>query len=184
MSRSNENQGGGNQGNGTETQTDPNPTGASHTNPKDKDGSPPKHQPNADAKAQDGRPKAENVFPMTSRKLAGVGRVLHAYSPAWDGPRSAIVSNDFGQAARTRSNVETQRVNANVFADGANDRRLLEYVRRSNSGNTFPSAEVYDALTPEQRAEKLPELKDPASWRASWNGFTAPPVIFEWPPLT
>lgn len=47
-----------------------------------------------------------------------------------------------------------------------------------------PSAEVYDALTPEQRAEKLPELKDPASWRASWNGFTAPPVIFEWPPLT
>lgn len=187
----NSNQGGGS-GGGTATQTDPNPTGASHTQSNQEGKSPPAN-PNASdtaaqlaadaqAKALGERPKPPNAYPQTSRQRAGVGRVLHAYSPAWDGPRPVNVVTSF--ASRDGLNAgDVNRVNGNIAFDGANEAKVLEHVRRRNSGNTWTSVEVYDALTPEQRAEKLPSLASATEWRASWNGHDPIPVHFEWPSI-
>lgn len=184
-------QGGGNQG-GAATQTDPNPTGASHTQANEEGKSPPAN-PNASstaaelaadaqARARGERPKPPNDYPQTSRQKAGVGRALHAYSPAWTGPRPAtVVICHTGRESLKAGSLNL--VNANVQFDGATEANVLEYVRRSNSGNTFTCVKVYDALTPEQRAEAMPELVSANEWRASWNKHTSPPVHFEWPAL-
>lgn len=178
------NQGSGNQG-GSGTQTDPNPTGASHTQANEEGKSPPAGSgadPKATPPAAAPRATPPNAYPKTSRQKAGVGRALHAFSPAWDGPRPVTVVGTFASREDLKAGV-VNRVNGNIAFDGANEAKVLEHVRRRNSGNTFTSVEVYDALTPEQRLERMPALKHAADWRASWNGQTEPPVHFEWPAL-
>lgn len=63
-----------------------------------------------------------------------VGRILHAYSDRWHGPRPAIVTNGFGGAC----------ANINVFLDGANDQKLLAEFRSHSDGNTFSSVTCFD----------------------------------------
>ena len=92
-----------------------------------------------------------------SKHRPTVGRVLHAYSKRWSGPRPAIVVNTF----LSNENM----CNVNVFLDGANDSSLLEEVRASTNGNTWCCVYVFDMLLPAERAELL-EAHD---------------VILEWP---
>lgn len=84
------------------------------------------------------------MIPFSSTP-ATVGRILHAYSDHWTGPRPAIVTNAWGG----------NHANVNVLFDGANDHAALANVRRSPRGNTFTSVPVFDALTPEQRIEVM-----------------------------
>lgn len=184
-------QNGANEGSATataaSTQGDPKPTGA-----KDESGN---RGQGAQSSATGGglagfgkamaatRSEPPSAFPQTSRQLAGVGRVLHAYSPAWDGPRPAIVVNAWCTPEGLQRG-DKQLVNANVMFDGVNEPKVLECVRLSGIGNTFTSREVHDALTPEQRRVVTPTLRSPGDFRASWNGRDTPPVHFEWPPRT
>lgn len=132
----------------------------------------------------DDKPKAPppNAYPRTSRQKAGVGRVLHAFSPAWDGPRPVTVCNCVTDRGALESGM-TNIVNGNITFDGSTEPKVLEHVRRRNSGNTFASVSVFDALTPEQRLDCVPALAHAAEWRASWNGHDDIPVHFEWPPI-
>lgn len=181
-------QAGGSQG-GSATQTDPKPTGASHTQANEEGKSPPATPPAAaaDAKASEppaatGRAAPPNAYPKTSRQKAGVGRVLHAFSPAWDGPRPVSVVASWASREQLQAGT-VNRVNGNIAFDGANEAKVLEHVRRRNSGNTWTSVEVFDALTPEQRNELRPELAKSGDWRLAWNGHDPIPVHFEWPAL-
>lgn len=99
-----------------------------------------------------------------------VGRMLHAYSNKWTGPRPAVVSNAFDSV---------DYANVNVLFDGANDQECLAAVRGSSSGNTFPSVNVYEPMTPEQRAVMLDKTKE----RQDWGGVRGRSlkVICEWP---
>lgn len=106
---------------------------------------------------------------MTTTPLPTVGRILHAYSNLWSGPRPAVVSNYLGRA---------DMVNANVLFDGANDPEALAEVRRSPSGNTFTSVRVFAALSDADRALAL---KDAAAEQRQF-GDRDLAIIFEWPP--
>lgn len=104
---------------------------------------------------------------MNTPQLPTVGRILHAYSNLWSGPRPAIVSNYFGRA---------DVANVNVLFDGANDAEALAEVRRSPSGNTFTSVPVFAALSDEDRARAL------AAAHSRQFGDREIAIICEWPP--
>lgn len=87
-----------------------------------------------------------------------VGRILHAYSNMWSGPRPAIVVNAWGS---------NDMANVNVFLDGANDTAVLQSCRDSGSGNTWPSVPVFAAMSPDDRAKALLNRE----------------VVCEWPPM-
>jgi hypothetical protein len=104
--------------------------------------------------------------PQNSSVRATAGRVLHAYSPKWTGPRPALVVTEVATAGNV--------VNANINFDGLNDREMLAYVRASEQGNTFGSLPVYDALTRDERAEAITHAP-------AWTPHSIP-IILEWPP--
>lgn len=78
-----------------------------------------------------------------SKTVPTVGRIIHVYSPDWEGPRPAMVVgvNPDGSC------------NVNVQCDGEVDKGLLAMVRSRDSGNTFCGLDVYDPMSDEQRAE-------------------------------
>ena len=106
---------------------------------------------------------------MNVTQLPTVGRVLHAYSNLWSGPRPAVVSNYLGRA---------DMANVNVLFDGANDPEVLAGVRRSPSGNTFTSVRVFAALSDEGRGVAL----DQAAHEHRQFGDREIAIICEWPP--
>lgn len=99
--------------------------------------------------------------------LPTVGRILHAYSTLWSGPRPAVVSNAFGRA---------DMANVNVFFDGVNDTAALAEVRRSPYGNTFTSVSVFAALTEDERKRALEQVNPRLFGEQDIK------VICEWPP--
>ena len=102
--------------------------------------------------------------------LPTVGRILHAYSNLWDGPRPAVVSNYLGRA---------DMANVNVLFDGANDREALAEVRRSPNGNTFTSVPVFAALSAEERARALTYAAGSERRQFGDREIT---LLCEWPP--
>jgi len=104
-----------------------------------------------------------------SKTPATVGRILHAYSNKWKGPRAAVVCNA-GEGWRS----------VNVFLDRANDRDLLYRMSQCPTGNSFTSLPLYDALKPEERERTLAEC--PGSKLEGVAGFGQVKVIAEWPP--
>lgn len=104
---------------------------------------------------------------MNVSQLPTVGRILHAYSTLWSGPRPAIVSNAFPGSCFA---------NVNVLFDGANDTAALAEVRRSPHGNTFPSVGVFDPQSAGDRQLAL----DSANPRQF--GEQTIKIICEWPP--
>lgn len=104
----------------------------------------------------------------TSRTPASVGRDVHLFDPLrWDGHRAAkVVLGPWGGTPEQIRDGAFQRVNANVFLDGLNDRAALAEVRSSSSGNTYGSAPLFDPLTPEQRARVAAEHAYWAEWPA------------------
>lgn len=104
---------------------------------------------------------------MNVYQLPTVGRILHAYSTLWSGPRPAIVSNAFPGSCFA---------NVNVFFDGANDTAALAEVRGSAHGNTFASVEVFAPLTTDERQRALEQA------RSRPAGADDIKIICEWPP--
>lgn len=149
-----------------------------------------KADPKPDAKAtpaptqvapqNDPKHTQSGVAPRAPR-VASVGRVLHAYSPAWVGPRPAIVVGNETPLPLTKKSV--QHVNVNVLMDGSRDVRPLAYVRTAKTGNTFTGCVVHEPMTEAQRLEAMREyVKHPGRWCEAWNGTDTPPVHVEWPP--
>jgi len=100
-----------------------------------------------------------------------VGRIVHAYSNAWSGPRPAIVVQGFGGP----------HANVNVFFDGANDRKILNERRAHPEGNTYCSVPVYDLDAGQERVS-------PPSSDEGWKGVAAVDangfaIFCTWPPV-
>lgn len=106
-------------------------------------------------------------MPQQSSTEATVGRVLHAYSNLWHGPRAAVVCNA-GPGWR----------NINVELDAANDRDIVFHLAAIATGRTFTSVPLFDALTAEDREAALNE--QPA--RDVHGLAHQVRVICEWPP--
>jgi hypothetical protein len=80
-----------------------------------------------------------------TRVYAGVGRMLHAYSPDWQGPRPAVVVN----VCAPREHYEQgfrMRVNVNVQHDYINDKGAAPHPASTRGG-----VYVFDQLSQQQR---------------------------------
>jgi len=104
--------------------------------------------------------------PELSAMRPTVNRLLHAYSPVWDGARPAICVGEGEHSSNFASvNIEFNRITDRALRD-----RLA-----SSAGNSFCDLPVYDPLSSEER--KLALAETPAA------GPDDPfPVILEWPP--
>lgn len=111
-----------------------------------------------------------NPQTTVTKSALTVGRILHAYSNRWTGPRPAVVVNAFD-----RDNM----ANVNVLFDGANDSECLAATRQSQQGNTFTSVSVIEAGTPEKRALALDAAAE-RQWMGYGRGKTIK-IICEWP---
>lgn len=95
-----------------------------------------------------------------SKVVATVGRVLHAYSTLWRGPRPATVVNAWGAPGVA---------NVSVTMDQANDHCLPAQM-------SMPSVDVFDALT-EKEAQHAMELVGTRSTQVATYK-----VVCCWPP--
>lgn len=112
-------------------------------------------------------PPGSSIVVEAAKPLPTVGRILHAHSNLWHGPRAAIVVNDLGRADLT---------NVHVLLD-PNDTEALEEVRRSPSGSTLASVRVFAALSEQERAQAL---ADAAKEHRLFGGREIA-IICEWP---
>lgn len=83
-----------------------------------------------------------------------VGRIVHAYSKWWEGPRPAVVVTVGDGDAFPR---------ANVFLDGERDLDVLADMRRSSCGNTISGPLLMNENS-EDRAEALKQFDCWLEW--------------------
>jgi hypothetical protein len=123
---------------------------------------------------------------LTSKRKAGIPRMVCVFCPdLWSGPQPGVVSggpfvepitNPVGSEVIEQ---EGQVVNVNALVDAANNPRALAVWRGRREGNTMCSVPLYDALTPEQRAQVAP--RSLIGTDSSGNRYFA---WCEWPSLT
>lgn len=129
--------------------------------------------PNSDLVIEDltesATPAVPSPDPICSAVPATVGRELHLYGRLLQHhhelvPQPCQVVFCHASADAVRDRAADQRVNVNANIDAIQFPGMLEQMRMSAHGATFPALRVYDPLTPAQRSR----LADVGEFWCEW----------------